>query len=232
MKQQFFVTGTDTDAGKTLISAALLHLATSRGLQSLGLKPIAAGCESVDGELRNGDALALMAEASIDLAYQSVNPIAFAPPIAPHIAAEEAGVRLSADRITALIRGALMRRYDFALVEGAGGWRVPLNERETLAAVASQLQFPVILVVGMKLGCLNHALLTAEAVYRDGLQIAGWVANCIDPDMAEFDRNLAWLQARLPGQFLGTVPYLAQPDAAGAAQYLNFELLESSLVNN
>ncbi len=225
MKKSYFVTGTDTDAGKTLISAALLHAATAKGLKTIGLKPVSAGCQLIDGQLKNSDALALMKEASVELIYDQVNPMAFEPPIAPHIAADKAGVRMTADRLSALCKGSLMRPYNFALVEGAGGWRVPLNDRETLANLAQDLNFPVILVVGMKLGCISHAMLTAESILRDGLQIAGWVANRIDPKMSEYESNRAWLQARLPGVFLGEVPYLETVQPSNAAEYLNIEPL-------
>lgn len=221
MKQTYFITGTDTDAGKTLVSSALLHSWSSQGLLTLGIKPVAAGCEMVDGELRNSDALALIEQASIELSYQQVNPVALAPAIAPHIAAEQAGSRLSADRLSAVCRGTLMRKYDRALIEGAGGWRVPLNDREALSKVAQELGFPVVLVVGMKLGCLNHALLTAEAIVRDGLRLAGWVANRVDPDMAEFDANLSWLERHLAAPLLGTIPFLEHPSAQNAARFID-----------
>jgi len=226
MKQSYFVTGTDTDAGKTLVSAALLHKWSSEGFQTLGIKPVAAGCERVDGELLNGDALALMAEASIDLAYAQVNPVALEPAIAPHIAAAKVGINLTADRLTAYCRGTLMRKYDRALIEGAGGWRVPLNDREPLSRVAQELGFPVILVVGMKLGCLNHALLTAEAIRRDGLRIAGWVANRAEPEMSEYDANLGWLAKAMGAPLLGAIPHLSNASAAEAATYLDTSALD------
>ena len=225
MKQSYFVTGTDTDAGKTLVSAALLHKWSTEGLATLGLKPVAAGCEMIDGELKNSDALALMQHASIELLYSQVNPVALEPAIAPHIAAAQAGVNLNADRLTAYIRGSLMRKYDRALVEGAGGWRVPLNDREALSRVAQELGFPVILVVGMKLGCLNHALLTAEAIRRDGLKLAGWVANRSEPKMSEFDANLSWLANAMGAPLLGTIPHLESPSAETTAEYLDLSLL-------
>lgn len=225
MKQSYFVTGTDTDSGKTLVSAALLHRWTAQGLATLGIKPVAAGCERIDGELKNADALALMAEASIELLYAQVNPVALEPAIAPHIAAAQAGVNLNADRLLAYCRGTLMRKYDRALIEGAGGWRVPLNDREALSSLAQGLRFPVILVVGMKLGCINHALLTAEAIRRDGLPIAGWVANRVNPEMSEFDANLEWLSKAMGAPLLGVIPHLAEPSAAVAAEYLNTALL-------
>lgn len=224
-KRHFFVAGTDTDAGKTRVSAGLLHCVNQRGLVSVGLKPIAAGCEPSPDGLRNSDALILQQTASATLAYESVNPIALEPAIAPHIAAEQLGRRLSADRVAGLCRGVMMERYDVLLIEGAGGWRVPLNERETYAHVAKVLQTPVILVVGMKLGCINHALLTVEAIARDGLPLAGWVANRIDPGMACYDENVATLKRFIGAPLLGEVPFLAQPDAANVAQFLNIDVL-------
>lgn len=220
MKKNYFITGTDTDVGKTLVTAALLHSASDRGLVTIGLKPVAAGCDLVAGQLKNADALALMEASSVNLIYDQVNPVALEPAIAPHIAAQKAGVRLSADRLAAYCKGSLMRHYDLALVEGAGGWRVPLNDRETLASVAKQLNFPVILVVGMKLGCISHALLTAEAIIRDGLPFAGWVANRIDADMAEYEANLDSLKQRLPGLFLGAIPFVESVDPRAVVEYL------------
>lgn len=220
MKKNYFITGTDTEVGKTLVTAGLLYSASDRGLVTIGLKPVAAGCDLVAGQLKNADALALMEAASVDLIYEQVNPAALAPAIAPHIAAQKVGIRLSADRLAAYCKGSLMRHYDLALVEGAGGWRVPLNDRETLASVAKQLNFPVILVVGMKLGCISHALLTAEAIIRDGLPFAGWVANRIDPEMAEYEANLDSLKQRLPGRFLGAIPFIESVDPRSAVAYL------------
>ena len=223
---RFFVTGTDTDAGKTLVASGLLAAAAATGLRTLALKPVAAGAEVHDGELRNDDALQLMAAMSETLSYAQVNPLVFEPAIAPHIAAEQAGRRLTADQLAGYCRGSMMRPADFMLVEGAGGWRVPLNHRETLADLAVALNLPVILVVGMKLGCINHALLTAEAVRADGLPLAGWVANRVDPEMACFDENLATLQAMLPAPCLGVVPHLgATPTAAEVARHLDLSPL-------
>lgn len=220
MKKNYFITGTDTDVGKTLVAASLLYSASDRGLVTLGLKPVAAGCKLVAGQLKNSDALALMEAASLKLIYDQVNPVALEAAIAPHIAAQKAGIRLSADRLVGYCKGSLMRHYDFALVEGAGGWRVPLNDRETLASVAKQLNFPVILVVGMKLGCISHALLTAEAIIRDGLPFAGWVANRIDPEMQEYEANLDSLKQRLPGLFLGAIPFIESVNPRSVAKHL------------
>ena len=221
MKQTFFVTGTDTDAGKTVISAGLLHHANGLGLRTIGLKPVAAGCEDQGEGLRNSDALVLQATASVQLPYQQVNPIALAEPMAPHIAAEREQRRLSADRIAAYCRGALMQPADFALVEGAGGWRVPLSSREMLSRIPQLMELPVILVVGMKLGCINHALLTAEAIFRDGLQLAGWVANVVDPDMAVLQENIDTLKGALHAPLLGVVPHLMDPSPEQIASHLD-----------
>ncbi|MCV6604499.1 MAG: dethiobiotin synthase, partial [Porticoccaceae bacterium] len=156
MKKTFFITGSDTDVGKTLIAAGLLYAANKQSLNTAAIKPIAAGCEKTEDGLRNSDALILQQAATVELPYQQINPLALQPAIAPHIAAEEAGQRLQASRITGFCRGVLLLGADFTVIEGAGGWRVPLNERETVADIARELQTPVILVVAMKLGCINH----------------------------------------------------------------------------
>lgn len=227
-KFKFFVTGTDTDAGKTVVTAGLLAAANQRGLTTLAMKPLAAGCADTPDGLRNDDALQLQAAMSIELPYEQVNPVALAPPIAPHIAADRAGRRLAVSQLAGFCRGVMMKPADLLLIEGAGGWRVPLNRTETLADLARELQLPVILVVGMKLGCLNHALLSAEAIVRDRLPLAGWVANCRDPDMAVPEENLATLQQRLPAPCLGVVPHLAAPSAAAVAPHLDLDLVISS----
>ncbi len=228
-KQKFFIAGTDTDVGKTLVASALLHCARSQGLETLGLKPVAAGCDTTDQGLRNTDALNLIAESTITLPYEQVNPLALEAPIAPHIAAAQAKKRVSADRLVGVIRGAFMQKFDFALVEGAGGWRVPLNARETMADIAKQLELPVILVVGVRLGCLNHALLTAEAIVRDGLKVAGWVANVVDAEMPVLEENIGTLGHLLPFPNLGVVPFQKDITAPQASKHLDIsKLLETS----
>ncbi|WP_438951490.1 dethiobiotin synthase [Porticoccus sp.] len=232
MTKRFFVTGTNTGVGKTLISTALLAAGRDCGLTTVGLKPVAAGCEATAEGLRNADALALFAQSSLPLSYEEVNPVALAPAIAPHIAAAEAGRRLSAERLAGFCRGIMMQPVDLLLVEGAGGWRVPLNERETFADLAKILQLPVILVVAMELGCINHTLLSAEAIQRDGLSLAGWVAN--QPGSVEMDRyqeTLASLQARLPCPMIGAVPWLPDPIPEQAAPYLKTDLLMAKKAN-
>lgn len=230
-----FVTGTDTDAGKTLAASALLHVAQQRGLSTLGLKPVASGSEQTaqgpcKEELRNADALALQQQSVPPVAYATVNPFAFAPAIAPHLAAAEAGQPLDARTITTTLRATLTQTpRDFTLIEGAGGWRVPLNAQEDFADLAIALALPVILVVGLKLGCLNHARLTAEAIRADGLPLAGWIGSVIDPafaeDNARFEANIALLNAKLAAPCLGIIPHLDAPCAATAAPYLSLEPL-------
>lgn len=192
----FFVTGTDTGVGKTRVAAGLLHAFARAGLRTVAMKPVASGCESDGGALRNADALALMAQMTEPVSYETVNPYAFAPPIAPHLAARAAGVTMQMERIEAAWRA--LPPADVAVVEGAGGWRVPLQGRISLAEVPRRLGLPVILVVGLRLGCLNHALLTAEAIAADGCELAGWVGNDIegDPEAAgdQIDTLTEWLK--------------------------------------
>ncbi|MCL6414936.1 dethiobiotin synthase [Aestuariirhabdus sp. Z084] len=225
LKKRYFVAGTDTDVGKTLVTCALLNSAKEAGLKTLALKPVAAGCEATEHGLRNDDALQLQAHMTLNLAYDQVNPVALTAPIAPHIAAAQEGRRLTADRLVGFCRGAMMQPADLTLVEGAGGWRVPLNEREYLSRVPVELGLPVILVVGMKLGCLSHALLTAEAIQRDGLALVGWVANQVDVNMAAYQENLDSLRQRLPAPCLGTIPRLPSACAKEASTYLELDAL-------
>jgi dethiobiotin synthetase len=221
----FFVTGTDTGVGKTLVSVALLHAARARGLRTLAVKPVAAGCEWRDGVFANEDALALQAAATERLAYAEVNPVALREPVAPHLAAERSGLHLEARVLADHCRALAARGADLALAEGAGGWMVPLNARETMADVAAGLGWPVILVVGLRLGCLNHALLTAAAVRAAGLPLAAWVANSAGPPMPELEGNVATLEARLGAPRLGTVPWFGDGGAREAARFLDLARL-------
>ncbi|MCI0510738.1 dethiobiotin synthetase [Chromohalobacter marismortui] len=232
----YFVTGTDTDAGKTLVAGGLLALARRHGLTTLGLKPVASGCEPTVGALRNIDALTLQAQSMPTTAYATINPYAYAPAIAPHLAARRAGRIPTLDALVAHVAGPLAETRDLTLIEGAGGWRVPLNDDEDLAGLAVCLELPVILVVGLQLGCLNHARLSTEAIRADGLHVAGWVGNLIDPafssDDACYRDNLATLERTLEAPCLGIVPRLAAetPDAraVAAADYLTLPTYEES----
>jgi dethiobiotin synthetase len=226
MNRAYFVAGTDTDVGKTTIAAGLLHAARLSGLSTVAGKPVASGCVAGPDGLRNADALALLAECSIALNYDQVNPFAFEPAIAPHLAAREAGTALTVQALLEPMQALLARNADFTLVEGAGGWRVPLDAQANLSDLAIALQLPVILVVGVRLGCISHALLTAEAIARDGLLLAGWVANVIEPKTSRLEENLATLAERLPAPCLGRVPKLKSPGADAVAQYLHLDLLD------
>lgn len=222
MKKAWFVTGTDTEVGKTAVSCALLEVAAGAGLRTAAVKPVAAGC---DDNGQNEDALSLMQSMTEKMDYSQVNPVALEAAIAPHIAAELEGRRLQASQLAGLCRGVMLGGAEFVLIEGAGGWRVPLNSRETLADLAVQLQVGVILVVGMQLGCINHALLTAEAVRRDGLALSGWVANQPGERMSRHDENLDTLRGLLPAPLLGEVPFLAPWQASRGAEHLDIRPL-------
>lgn len=203
MKPAYFLTGTDTDIGKTFVTCALLHRARQDGLCAVGLKPVAAGTDSGGN---NHDVVQIRAASSLQLPADIVNPYCFAPAIAPHIAAAEAGVDIDFKRIDQTVRSA-RQQADLVIVEGAGGFCVPFGVDRNGADLAAQLKLPVILVVGMRLGCLNHALLTAEAIAARGLLIAGWVANCLATEMDRFSENLATLDEQLLAPRLGVLPY-------------------------
>ena len=212
----FFITGTDTEIGKTFVTCTLLHAARDRGLTALGMKPIAAGAEMVNGEFLNEDAARIRAACSFDPGLALLNPYCLTSPIAPHIAAAEECVAIDPAPILAAF-AKLQAQAELVLVEGVGGFRVPLGKGYDTADLARDLALPVILVVGMRLGCINHALLTAEAIQARGLQLAGWVANQVDPAMLRFEQNLEALTERLPPPLLGVTPFQADGDAAGAA---------------
>jgi dethiobiotin synthetase len=226
--QRFFITGTDTGVGKTLTATGLLRAAAAQGLSTLGLKPVSAGCVRHGEEWHNEDALAIQSAATLSLPYVDINPVAVEPPIAPHIALADEQRRVAAAELAQQCTGVL-RRYapDFAVIEGAGGWLVPLNDSESLADFAAVLGAPVILVVGLRLGCLNHALLTAQAIASRGLPLAGWIGSCLtDPPMPRQAENLLTLEQRLPGPCIGVLPYLGSaPDADSAAAHLQLAAL-------
>ncbi|MDP2882318.1 MAG: dethiobiotin synthase [Azonexus sp.] len=216
MSSAYFLTGTDTEIGKTFITCALLHRAGLDGFKGVGLKPIAAGTDAAG---LNDDVEAIRAASNVELPRQIINPYCFQPAIAPHIAAAEAGVAIDFKTIKSSCDAA-RQQADLVIVEGVGGFCVPLSGEQSTADLAVDLRLPVILVVGMRLGCINHALLTAEAIAARGLQLVGWVANRIDPMMSRFEENLATLQTLLPAPLLGIVPYGPQGGARGAAAFL------------
>ena len=217
MTKGYFVTGTGTGVGKTLVSCALLHAFSARGETTVGMKPVAAGCEN--GNWRDVELLA--AASTVATPQELVNPYALIPPIAPHIAASRTGINIDIN----VIRQAcleLQKIADVVIVEGVGGFLVPLNDHQDTADMAVALGLPVIVVVGMQLGCLNHALLTAQAVQATGLPLAGWVANCIDPQMEALGENVLALEQRLTCPLLGVLPFEQNPDARKLSALLDF----------
>lgn len=209
MHPSYFVIGTDTNAGKTYIASALLRHFAAKGVKAVGMKPVASGCEPGkhgiwQGLLMNDDVVALHEAGNVAAPLELINPYRFAPAIAPHIAAEKIGVKIDLEVITCAYQS-LSAMADMVIVEGAGGFFVPINDRQTLADLAVKLNLPIILVVGMRLGCINHALLTIEAIKVRGLELAGWVANQVDPDMSMFEENLASLRQRIDAPCLSVV---------------------------
>lgn len=216
-----FVTGTDTGVGKTHTAVSLVVALRSAGHRVGVMKPVAAGVIETNHGPRNEDAVALAAASAQPVEYDFLNPYLFEEPIAPHIAAEDARVAID----PALVAGAyaeLASRSDVMVVEGAGGWLVPIDDRRTVADVAAAIGLPVLLVVGMRLGCLNHALLSAEAIASRGLTLVGWVANCIDPEMRKLDRNIAALEHRLAAPLVATLPW--EPSATPESNAHRFAL--------
>ncbi|NOU01885.1 MAG: dethiobiotin synthase, partial [Gallionella sp.] len=221
-------TGTDTNVGKTLIACALLHGFAAQGKRVVGMKPVAAGCGD-DGI--HEDVRQLRAASNVLASLGQFNPYCFVPAVAPHLAAQFAGVIINLERIVASFTE-LAGQADVVIVEGAGGFLVPLNDREDSADLATQLGLPIILVVGMRLGCLNHALLTVQAITARGLVLAGWVANCVEENMLMLDENILALQQRIAAPMLGVVPYQVQPNAREIATYLNLNLLDNVLAHD
>ena len=219
-----YVTGTDTGIGKTLASCALLHALRGHGLRAVGMKPVASGCERVDGEWRNADALALQAAGGAGIAYADINPFALEHPLAPELAAREAGVEVALEPILAA-HARLAQQADALIVEGVGGWAAPLSATLMQADLVRALQLPVLLVIGLRLGCLNHALLSARAIAADGLHLAGWIASHVDPAMERVEDNLAMLRKRMPAMCWGVLPHAQPPDPACLASRLRIPAL-------
>jgi len=219
----YFITGTDTGIGKTLVSGALLQGFALQGKKVAGFKPVAAG---VDADGQNDDAKALRAASTVSLSYEQVNPYCLRVAIAPHIAARNEGVTIALPRIATAYRE-IAAQADVVIVEGAGGFTVPLNDTQTSADLAKELGLPVIVIVGMRLGCLNHALLTVRALDDYGLKCAGWVANVMNKDMPALQENIAGLRARIAAPLLGVIPVMVEADAKAAVQYLDLNVLRN-----
>jgi dethiobiotin synthetase len=210
MERGFFITGTDTGVGKTWATVALMRYFQAQGKTVLGMKPVASGCHWLDGKRRNDDALLLQKNASITIPYDLINPFAYELPVSPHLAGEENPVELG--KIIAAFTE-LQRHADMVLVEGVGGWLVPLNQHgDTVQILAKQLNLKVIMVVAMRLGCLNHACLTYQAIVASGLTCAGWLAMTVEPSMLKFADNIATLQTAIAAPLLGVLPYSVEPD--------------------
>jgi len=226
-QRRWFVTGTDTGVGKTLVSSAMLSLLAASGLRAVGMKPVAAGLDAIDGEWRNEDVERLHAAGNVDAPLAWRCPYVLKAPMSPHLAAREEGVQVALPVLLDAFER-LSAQADAVVVEGVGGFCVPLGDDLDTADLAVALGLPVILVVGLRLGCLNHALLTAEAIRARGLVLAGWVASVVEPQMLSPEGNLQTLRARLGAPLLGVVPHLAEPTAARAAEYLDLRALRAS----
>ncbi len=229
--KSIFITATDTEVGKTTIASGILTMmaSTDKNYKVVGFKPIAAGCEWLDGQWKNEDALALQQASNLDLNYSLVNPFALKSPIAPHIAAEQDDIRICSTTLSQYFEHFKSTLADLVVVEGAGGWQLPINETEYLSDWVVSQKLPVVLVVGLKLGCINHALLTAMAIKQAGAQLIGWVGNHVDPDMLCQSENIKSLQHRLGAPCLGIVPHL-NPEQS-ASEFLDFNLLEKNIFN-
>ena len=215
MTKRYFITGTDAQVGKTRVSELLLKSANQRGLATLGLKPIATGADWLDERWSHHDARMLMAASSVKLDYAQVNPLLFKEDVAPHIAAYQEKKRLTVQSISGYCRGTFMTaKADFTVVEGIGGWKVPLNFTETQADLVKELKMDAILIVGIRPGCLNHAILTAESIEQSGVSIRGWVANSIEPEMPTLNEHIQTLQRMLRAPLIGVLSYLKETEDA------------------
>ncbi len=213
MSKGLFITGTDTHVGKTRVSVGLLEWFKQRGATVLGMKPVASGCEKSFGQLRNADALLLQENASFRVDYELINPYAFEPAIAPHLAANQLGCAIEMNLILQRY-GLLAEQADLIVVEGVGGWQVPFSDDYGVGDLAHRLNLPVIIVVGLRLGCLNHALLTFAAVQSSGCEILGWVANQLDPGFRYLEENVATLDKKLAAPMLAMVSFNKEFDPA------------------
>jgi len=219
-----FITGTDTDVGKTTVALGLIAALKAKGLRVGVMKPVSAGCEHTDDGLRNEDAVLLMQQSSVDFPYEMVNPYAFEPAVAPHIAAAEAGVNIDIEVIQNCYRE-IAEKVDVVIVEGAGGWLVPINKNETMADVVKELSLDVVTVVGIRLGCLNHALLTSQSIDASGLNHKGWIANNLSPNINRGKENIDALRSRLSASCVGEVSFDEVADSSVIAGQLNIDQL-------
>ncbi|MCK4842012.1 MAG: dethiobiotin synthase [Methylococcales bacterium] len=222
MKYGFFITGTDTGVGKTWATIALMRRFKQQELSVVGMKPVAAGCEYQDGQLKNEDALLIQENASQWLDYSDINPYAFEDAISPHLAGVEYPVQID---VIAQAFDKIKDKADVILVEGAGGWFAPLNNEDDIADLAKALALPVIVVVAIRLGCINHARLTLQAIQSAGVHCVGWIAMCIDPKMARQDENIATIKNKSSAPLLGVLPYTDEMNFDYLAENLTAEKL-------
>jgi len=223
MEKSFFITGTDTGAGKTWSTLVLMHYFKQQGLSVIGMKPVAAGCEWIDEQLKNEDALLLQQHSSIKLAYEEINPYAFEEPVSPHLAGVENPVQFD---VLLQAYEKLKNKADVVIVEGAGGWLAPLNNESDIAGFAIALDIPVIVVVAIRLGCINHARLTVQSIQQSKVNCAGWLAVCIDPEMDKQTENIETLQKKLTIPLLGVIPYAEKIDFERQSE----DLIERKLI--
>jgi len=209
MKKAYFITGTDTGVGKTWATVALMRYFKQQGRIVAGMKPVAAGCDWVDGQLKNEDALLLQENASMDLDYKEINPYAFEMPVSPHLASLGDQVQLN---VIEQAYTKLKDKADVLMVEGAGGWFAPLNNDSDIADLALKLKIPVIMIVAIRLGCINHARLTFQAIQSSGAECSGWIAMCLDPEMAKQDENIETLKSKISVPLLAVLPYMKEMD--------------------
>ena len=225
--KRIFITGTDTEIGKTVVASGLVKASVDAGYRTAGLKPIAAGCEMIDNALVNDDAQQLMLASNVELDYGIVNPIALEPAIAPHIAAKQRGVSIASKVLKTHYERNLPSDLDLAVFEGAGGWFVPLNDYETFQDFVLAMKLDVIIVVGMKLGCINHALLSVSAIKACGLNLLGWIANFPQPEMDVAEENLETLMQRIDAPLLGVIPHFKELEAEAVANHINIQAIFS-----
>lgn len=226
MKKDVFITGTDTGIGKTLVSCALLSILAKQGGTVLGMKPVASGCRQTSQGLRNEDAELLIRHSSKVMPYSLVNPYAYEDAIAPHLAANQSDKPIDLEKIQRQYIE-LSAQCDHLIVEGVGGWLVPVNATQTMADLVIMLDMPVLLVVGMRLGCINHALLSYQAIVDSGLHCIGWVANQIEKNMLCLDENIASIEQRITAPLLGRIRYQQEPDTDSMGQCLNIRCFDS-----
>lgn len=220
MINAFFIAGTDTEVGKTVVSKAILQALSAHGLSTIGYKPVAAGCKETEEGLRNSDALHLQAAATKDIEYNDVNPYALVMPTSPHIAAKKEKVQIEYSVLSEKL-DTHKQNADVVLVEGAGGWRVPVSDTDCLSTWVKQEKLPVVLVVGIKLGCLSHAMLSVEAIQNDGLEIVGWAANRINPGTENYADIITMLEEKIPAPKLGEIPYVPSVKRKDIGKYMD-----------